>query len=172
MMMHEDEAPRRHELPKYVRVVGAIWLAVLGAVIIGVLLAPYMGRIIDVVLHQTSHREWTAIRLQPDVVYFDRSTPIHTVRSYYSALYRVSIGDMEALTDGALREHMRRLMSHGEAAAEAAVYRSFARVTKATATRAVVEEKFHLFWRQGLRFVMQSQSAADGWRVVQVTSLP
>ncbi len=169
-MRYEDESPRRSELPKYVRVVGTIWLVVLGAVIIGVLLAPHMGRIIDVVLHQTSHRQWTAIRLQPDVVYFNRSTPIQAVQSYYSALYRANLSDMEALTDGALREHLRRRMKHREVALEAETYRSFARVAETEATRAVVEEKFHLFWRQGLRFVMRD--AADGWRVVEVTSLP
>jgi hypothetical protein len=168
-MMHEDESPRRPELPKYVRVAGTIWLVLLFAVLIGVLLAPHVGRMIDVVLHQTSHRQWTVIRLQPDVVYFDRSMPIRTVRSYYSALYRVSASDMEALTDGALREQMRRHMPYREVAKEVAIYRSFARVTEETATRAVVEEKFHLFWRHGLRFVMHY--TADGWRVVEVVPL-
>jgi len=169
-MMHEDEAPRRPELPKYVRVVGTIWLVLLSAVVIGVLLAPHVGRLIDVVLHQTSHRQWTAIRLQPAVVYFDRSMPIPTVRSYYSALYRVSASDMEALTDGALREQVRRRMQYREAVVDAAIYRSFARVIEEVESRAVVEEKFHLFWRQGLRFVLQD--AADGWRVVEVAALP
>ncbi len=170
VMMHEDESPRRLELPKYVRVVGAIWLVLLMAVVIGALLAPHMGRIIDGVLHQTSHRQWSAIWLQPEVAYFDRSTPVYTVQSYYSALYRASASDMEALTEGALREEMRRRMPHREAAVEAAVYRSFARVIEKAETRAVVEEKFHLFWRQGLRFVLHH--GADGWRVVEVASLP
>jgi hypothetical protein len=169
-MIHEDEAPRRPELPKYVRVAGTIWLVLLSAVVIGALLAPHVGRFIDVVLHHTSHRQWTAIRLQPTVVYFDRSMPIHTVRSYYSALYRVSASDMAALTGGALREQMRHRMQDREAAVEAAIYRSFARVVEKAESRAVVEEKFHLFWRQGLRFVLQD--AADGWRVVEVASLP
>ncbi len=168
-MMHEDESPRRAELPKYVRVVGTIWLASLIAVVIGVLLAPHVGRIVDVALHQTSHRQWTAIRLQPDLVYFDRSMPIRTVRSYYSALYRVSASDMDALTDGALREQLRRRMQHREVASDAAVYRSFARVVEGASSRTVVEEKFHLFWRQGLRFVMQY--ANDGWRIVEVAPL-
>lgn len=170
VMRYEDESPRRPELPKYVRVVGTIWLTLLVAVVIGVLLAPHIGRMIDVVLHQTSHRQWTAIRLQPDVVYFDRSRPIRAVQSYYSALYRVSVSDMDALTDGALREQMQHRMPYREAAKDAAVYRSFARVSEETATRAVVEEKFHLFWRQGLRFVVHY--ATDGWRVVEVTPLP
>lgn len=170
MRMHDDESPRRPELPKYVRVVGTIWLVLLAAVLIGVLLAPHMGRIIDGVLHQTSHRQWTAIRLQPDEVYFDRSMPIRTVRSYYSALYRGHANDMEALTDGALREQMRRRMQDHEAAQEVAIYRSFARVIEEAATRAVVEEKFHLFWQQGLRFVLHD--AADGWRVAEVAPLP
>ncbi|WP_143301678.1 hypothetical protein [Candidatus Entotheonella palauensis] len=169
-MMHEDEAPRRPELPKYVRVVGTIWLVLLLAVIIGALLAPHMGRLIDFALHQTSHRQWTAIRLQPDVVYFDRSGPIHTLQSYYSALYRVSASDMEALTNGALQKQMRRQMQGREAAKEVAAYRSFARVIEEAEGRAVVEEKFHLFWRRGLRFVMQD--VADGWRVVAVGQSP
>ncbi len=169
-MMHEDDAPRRPELPKYVRVVGTIWLVLLIAVVIGVLLAPHVSRIIDVVLHQTSHRQWTAVRLQPDEVYFDRSMPIRTVRSYYSALYRVSASDMEALTDGALREQMRRRMQYREAASNAVIYRSFARVVEEAPDRAVVEEKFHLFWRPGLQFVLHG--ADDGWRVVEVTTLP
>ena len=168
-MMHEDEAPRHHRLPKYVRVVGTIWLVLLVAVVIAVLLAPHAGRIIDVILLQTSHRQWTVLRLQPDEVFFDRSMPIHTVRSYYSALYRGNANDMEALTASALREQMRRRMMYREAAQEVAMYRSFVRVIEETSTRAVVEEKFHLFWRQGLRFVMHY--ATEGWRVVEVTSL-
>jgi hypothetical protein len=168
-MMHEDEAPRPHQLPKYVRVVGTFWLVLLVAVVIAVLLAPHAGRIIDVILLQTSHRQWTVLRLQPDEVFFDRSMPIHTVRSYYSALYRGNANDMEALTASRLREQMRRRMTYREVAQEVAMYRSFVHVIEATATRAVVEEKFHLFWRQGLRFVMHY--AAGGWRVVEVTSL-
>jgi hypothetical protein len=168
-MMPEDESPRALELPKFVRVVGTIWLVLLIAVVIGVLLAPHMGRIIDVIMHQTSHRQWTAIRLQSDVVFFDRFKPIDTVRSYYSALYRVNANDMEALTAGTLREQMQRRMPYREVAKEVAIYRSFARVIEETATRAVVEEKFHLFWRQGLRFVMHY--VAGGWRVVEVVPL-
>jgi hypothetical protein len=168
-MMHEDEAPRHHQLPKYVRVVGTVWLVLLVAVVIAVLLAPHASRIIDVILLQTSHRQWTVLRLQPDEVFFDRSMPIHTVRSYYSALYRGNVNDMEALTASALREQMRRRMMYREVAQEVAMYRSFVRVIEETATRAVVEEKFHLFWRQGLRFVIRY--ATEGWRVVEVTSL-
>jgi hypothetical protein len=109
------------------------------------------------------------LRLPPDEVFFDRSMPIHTVRSYYSALYRGNANDMEALTASALREQMRRRMMYREVAQEVAMYRSFVRVIEETATRAVVEEKFHLFWRQGLRFIMHY--ATEGWRVVEVTSL-
>jgi hypothetical protein len=170
MMTYDDESPRRPELPKYVRVVGTIWLVLLAAVVIGALLTPHVGRIIDVVLHQTSHRQWTAIRLQPDVVYFDRSMPIHTVRSYYSALYRGHASDMKALTEGALRDQMQRRMQYREGAEEVAIYRSFARVTEAAAARAVVEEKFHLFWRRGLRFVLHD--TAGGWRVAKVVPFP
>ncbi len=169
-MMHEDESPRRPELPRYIRVVGAIWLTVLLAVLISVVMAPYVGRIVDTVMHQTSHRQWTAIRLQPQEVYFDRSQPIHTVQSYYSALYRASANDMDGLTAGPLREQMQQRMRYREVATDTAEYQSFARVTEREATWAVVEEKFHLFWNRGLRFVMTS--TADGWRVVQVTPLP
>lgn len=169
-MMHEDEPTRRPELPRYIRVVGGIWLTVLLAVLISVVMAPYMGRIVDTALHQTSHRQWTAIRLQPQEVYFDRSGPIRTVQSYYSALYRASANDMDALTAGPLREQMRQRMQYREMATDTAVYRSFAQVAEQEATWVVVEEKFHLFWSRGLRFMMTS--TADGWRVVQVTSLP
>ncbi len=169
-MMHEDESPSRPELPKYIRVVGSIWLTLILAVLISVVMAPYVGRIVDTALHQTSHRQWTAIRLQPQEVYFDRSLPIRAVQSYYSALYRASANDMDALTAGPLREQMQERMRHREVAADAEVYRSFAQVAEQEAAWAVVEEKFHLFWKRGLRFVMTS--AADGWRVVQVTPLP
>ncbi len=169
-MMHEDESPRRPELSKYIRVVGTIWLVGLCAVIVGALLAPHMGRIVDVTLNWTSHRQWQVIRLQPGVAYFDRSTPIHTVQSYYSALYRVHASDMAALTDGVLREQMRCRMQYRGAASEATFYRSFARVKEETATRVVVEEKFHLFWREGLQFVLHE--GADGWRIVEVAGLP
>lgn len=169
-MMHEDDSPRRPELPKYVRVVGAVWLTLMLAILVSVVLAPYVGRMVDGVLHQTSHRQWTAIRLQPQEVYFDRSLPIHTVQSYYSAMYRASANDMDRLTIGPLREQMRQRMAHREVATDTSVYRSFAQVIEQEATWAVVEEKFHLFWNRGLRFVMTS--ATDGWRVAQVTPLP
>lgn len=169
-MMHEDESSPPPELPKYIRVVGSIFLTVLLAVVISLVMAPYMARIVDTALHQTSHRQWTAIRLQPQEVYFDRSLPIRTVQSYYSALYRASASDMDTLTAGPLREQMQRRMHHREATANAEVYRSFALVAEQEANWAVVEEKFHLFWKRGLRFVMNASE--EGWQVVQVTSLP
>ncbi len=169
-MMHDDESPPRPELPKYIRVVGSIWLTLMAAVVISVLLAPYMGRIVDFAMHQTSHRQWTVIRLQPQEVFFDRSLPIRAVQSYYSALYRASANDMDALTAGPLRNQMRQRMRHREVTTDTAVYQSFAQVAEREATWAVVEEKFHLFWNRGLRFMVTL--AEDGWRVVQVTSLP
>ncbi len=168
--MYEDEPARRPELPRYVRVGGAIWLTVLLAILISVIMAPYVGPMVDTAMHQTSHRQWTAIRLQPQEVFFDRSQPIQTVQSYYSALYRASANDMDALTAGPLREQMRKRMQYREVSTNTDVYRSFAHVAEQEATWAVVEEKFHLHWSRGLRFTMTS--AADGWRVVQVTSLP
>lgn len=162
----DDKPVRRTELPALVRIGGAIWLGLIVAVLLGALLAPHAGRLLDAGLHQTSHRQWTALRLQAETPFFDVSTPIQTVRSYYSALYRRDAAHMDRLTAGPFRQQMRQRLAHGEAPSEAPVYRSFVTVAQQEGTAAVVIEKFHLFWQRGLRFSLQRTDAE--WRIMRV----
>ncbi len=165
-MNHPDQPVQRPELPKFVRVGGAIWLVLIVAVLLGALLAPHVGRVIDFGLQQTSHRDWIHIRLQADEVIFNLSTPVHTVHSYYSALYRGDAARMEHLTAGAFRQQMRLRLARGEAIAGTATYHSYVHIEQLEDARAVVVEKFHLFWRQGLRFYVER--AATDWRIVHL----
>ena len=172
-MTSEEPTPRRPSLPKFVRVVGAIWLVALAAILIGVLLAPHIGRLVDVGLHVTTHREWRAIRLRADVPVFDLSTPIDAVRSYNSALLRHDAAEMERLTTEPLQGQMRQRFKRGEPpvqTGEVATYRSYAKrdppVANQSPDQVLIVEKFHLFWDRGLAF---SLVRIDGdWRIQRV----
>jgi hypothetical protein len=162
-----DEKPaRRPELPALVRIGGAIWLGLIVAVLLGALLAPHAGRLLDAGLNHTSHRQWTALRLQGKTPFFDISTPIRTVHSYYSALYRRDAAHMDRLTAGSFRQQMRQRLAHAEAPSETPAYRSFVTVTRQEGPVAVVIEKFHLFWQRGLRFSLQRTDAE--WHIIRV----
>jgi hypothetical protein len=162
-----DEKPvRRTELPTFVRIGGAIWLGLIVAVLLGALLAPHASRLLDVGLNYTSHRQWTILRLQAEPPFFDVSTPIRTVHSYYSALYRRDAARMDRLTDGPFRQQMRQRFIHAEAPSDAPAYRSFVTVVQQDGSVAVVIEKFHLFWQRGLRFSLQRTDAE--WRIIGV----
>ena len=169
-MTYPDCSTAQPRVPRFVRIAGMIWLGLIVAVIVGTLLAPYMGRLIDLGLHQTSHRSWTEIRLPADEVFFDLSTPILSVRSYYSALYRNDAASMERLSDGVFRQLMQQRLAHRTRTAQPGLYRSYAYVEEQDDARAVVIEKFHLFWRRGLRFYLQ-RTGFD-WRIVQLALLP
>lgn len=163
----QDEKPvRRTELPAFVRIGSAIWLGLIVAVLLGALLAPHAGRLLDVALNHTSHRQWTVLRLQAETPFFDISTPIQTVYSYYSALYRKDAARMDRLTAGPFRQQMRQRFVHAEAPADASAYRSFVTVVRQEGSVAVVIEKFHLFWQRGLRFSLQRTDAE--WRIIRV----
>jgi hypothetical protein len=146
-----------------------VWLGLIVVVILGTLLAPYMGRLIDFGLHQTSHRAWTVIRLHTNEPFFDLSTPLHSVRSYYSALYRGDAAHMERLSAGMFRDQMQQRLAHTADTAETTTYRSYAYIEDQDDARAVVVEKFHLFWGQGLRFYLERTSF--DWRIVQLALL-
>ena len=162
----DDKPVRRTELPAFVRIGGAIWLGLIVAVLLGALLAPHAGRLLDVGLHQTSHRQWTALQLRAETPFFDISTPIRTVHSYYSALYRGDAAHMDRLTDGSFRQQMRQRLAYAEAPSEAPAYRSFVTVAQQEESVAIVIEKFHLFWQRGLRFSLQRTDAE--WRIIRV----
>lgn len=163
----QDEKPvRRTELPAFVRIGGAIWLGLIVAVLFGALLAPHVGRLLDVGLNHTSHRQWTMLRLETDTPFFDVSTPLRTVHSYYSALYRRDAARMEQLTAGPFRQQMRQRFVHAEAPSNAPAYRSFITVAQQDGSVAIVMEKFHLFWQRGLHFSLQRTDAE--WRIIRV----
>lgn len=151
---------------KFLRVVGALWIIAVVAIIVGALLAPHMGRLVDFVLSQTLHRDWTRLALRVAQPYFDLSAPEHTIKSYYSALYRGDAAAMARLTTGAFHQQMQQRMAHAEPVAEQTTYRSYLHTERRDEQQAVLTEKFHLFWQRGLRFTLR-QRAAD-WHIVAV----
>jgi hypothetical protein len=169
-MKPQDQSDPQPGLPKFVRVVGAIWLVVVLVLLIGALLAPHIGRMTDVLLHLTSHRAWTRMQLQTNELFFDLSTPIQSVKSYYSALYRGDAAHMARLTEEPLRQHMHQHLSQREATPAVTVYHSYLHTEQQSANDAVVVEKFHLFWKRGLRFYLQRH--ATDWRIQRRALLP
>jgi hypothetical protein len=149
---------------RFLRTVGFLWLVVLLAVGIGALLAPHLERIADFVLHQTAYRHWTRLVLPTAQPFFEASSPEAAVKSYYSALYRNDIVAMERLTTGPLREQMRQHLAQATDPPGIALYSSYLQAQVVETQSAVVVEKFHLFWPQGLRFTLQRHTT--GWRLV------
>ena len=57
-MHQEPGVPQPDTRVRFLRVVGTIWLVVMVLTLGGAVLAPYLGHIADIVLHQTVHRQW------------------------------------------------------------------------------------------------------------------
>jgi len=165
-MHQEPEAPQPDTRLRFLRVLGTIWLVVVTLTLAGAVLAPYLGQITDFALHQTVHRHWTRLTLDAERPFFDLSTPTRAVQSYYSALYQGSVASIERLTQGALREHMRLRVAYGRTAPAFTPYHSFVRAEMRGDHEAVVLEKFHLFWKHGLRFLLQRD--AGDWQIVHI----
>ena len=168
-MNQEPATPQPDTRLRFLRVLGTIWLVVVALTLTGAILAPYLGQITDFALHQTVHRHWTRLAFDAERPFFDRSTPTRTVQSYYSALYQGSVANIERLTQGALREHMRLRVADARAAPALTPYRSFVRAEIRGDHEAVVLEKFHLFWTHGLRFLLQRD--AGDWQIVSIESM-
>jgi hypothetical protein len=167
MTMSQTDTPRPHASGRqFLRIAGLLWLGVLLAILVGALVAPHVGRIADVVLYYTAHRHWTLLTLRLAEPFFDLSTPAHTVKSYYSALYRRDAAAMERLTAGPFRDQMLQRVTHAEAALPNTTYRSYLHTEMPTPQRAVVREKFHLFWQRGLRFLLEQHGAE--WHMLGV----
>jgi hypothetical protein len=167
-MNQEPNVPQPDARLRFLRVLGTIWLIMMALVLGGAVLAPYLAQIADFVLQQTVHRHWTRFALDAEQPFFDLSTPTRAVQSYYSALYQGNVTSMERLTRGAFREQM-RLRVRGAATATAPAftpYRSFVRTEMQGDREAIVLEKFHLFWKQGLRFLLQRE--AGDWQIMGV----
>jgi hypothetical protein len=165
-MNQEPEAPQPDTRLRFLRVLGTIWLVVVALTLAGAVLAPHLGQIADFALHQTVHRQWTRLTLDAERPFFDLSTPTRAVQSYYSALYQGSVTSIERLTQGALREHMRLRVADARTAPAFTPYRSFVRAEMRDDHEAVVLEKFHLFWKHGLRFLLQRD--AGDWQIVSI----
>jgi hypothetical protein len=157
---------------RFLRLILIFWGVAAGAILIAAAFAPYAARVTDAVLHWTSHRHWHALHLETARPFFDLATPVAVVKSYYSALYREDYGRLEHLTHGLFRDQIRQRQEHRKdvTPASAMTYQSFVFVQKQSADAAVVVEKFHLFWHQGLRFSMQRQS--DRWSIGALELLP
>jgi hypothetical protein len=76
---------------------------------------------------------------------------------------------MERLTSGPLREQMRFRAAATTAAPALTPYRSFLRAEMQGDREAIVFEKFHLFWKHGLRFLLQRDT--EDWQIVHVEPL-
>jgi len=168
-MIPAPDTPRPDTRVRFLRVLGTIWLVVMVLTLGGVALAPHAGQIADVVLQQTVYRQWTRLTLEAEQAFFDVSTPVSTVHSYYSALYHGHLERMERLTQGAFREQMRLRLASASTAPAFTPYRSFLQVEMQGEQAALVSEKFHLFWQQGLRFRLQREAAH--WHIVSLEPL-
>ena len=168
-MNQEPHVPQPDARLRFLRVLGAIWLITMALVLGGAVLAPHLGQIADFVLQQTVQRHWTRFALETEQPFFDLSTPTRAVESYYSALYQGNVTSMERLTRGAFREQMRLRVAATVTAPALTPYRSFVRTEMQGDREAIVLEKFHLFWKQGLRFLLQRE--ARDWQIVGVEPL-
>jgi hypothetical protein len=169
-MPEEEKIARPASSHRFLRVVGVLWLVVIGAILVGALLAPYVGRMADFVLSQTTHRDWTRLTLEVTQPYFDLTAPEHTIKSYYSALYRGDAAAMARLTEGPLHTQMQQRMAQAEPSTEQRTYRSYLLPERRQPRQAVITEKFHLFWQRGLRFVLKR--TGPDWRIVAVSLIP
>jgi hypothetical protein len=165
-MSPENHHKRYDSRRTFLRVMAILWGTAVLVTLIGALAAPYLGRMADFVLHQTVQRDWMRLTLRTARPFFDLSAPEHTIKSYYSALYRGDAAAMERLTAGPFREQMRRRMTHAEAALDNPTYRSYLRTEEHTPQHTAVVEKFHLFWQRGLRFHLRRNDA--DWHIVGV----
>ena len=168
-MHQESNRPQPDARLRFLRVLGTIWLTIMALTLLGAALVPYLGQIADLVLQQTVHRHWTYFTVDAEQPFFDLSTPARAVQSYYAALYQGNVTRMERLTRGALREQMRLRVATTTTAPAFTPYRSFVRTEMQGDREAIVLEKFHLFWKQGLRFLLQREP--EGWQIVSVEPL-
>jgi hypothetical protein len=168
-MNQEPNVPPPDARLRFLRVLGTIWLVLIALILGGAALAPYLGQIADFVLQQTVHRQWTRLALDAEQPFFDLSTPTRAVQSYYSALYHGNVSSMERLTRGVFREQMRLRVAATATAPAFTPYRSFVRTEMQGDHEAIVFEKFHLFWKHGLRFLLQRE--AGDWQIVGVEPL-
>ena len=154
---------------KFIRVVAGVAAALIIVVVVATYTAPHLGRITDTVLNYTWHRDWTRLTLPADEAFFDLSTPVLAVRSYYSTLSQGDGTHLAQLTVEPFREQLRVRLQHAEIppGADRIVYRSYLFTVMQGGGRAVVTEKFHLFWQHGLRF--QLQRTTDGWSISELT---
>ena len=157
---------------RFLRLILILWGIAVGAIIIAAAFAPYATAITDAVLHWTSHRHWHALYLETKQPFFDLTTPVAVVKSYYSALYRNDYRSLEHLTYGLFRDQIHQRQEHHQdtTPVAATTYQSFILVQEQHADEAVVVEKFHLFWHQGLRFSLRRQG--DHWLIGTLELLP
>jgi hypothetical protein len=171
MTLSEADTPRRQTSgSKFLRIAGLLWLVAVLAILIATLLAPHIGRMVDVMLHYTTHRHWTLLTLRPEEAFFDLSTPSHTVQSYYSALYRRDAAAMERLTAGPFRDQMRQRIRYAEDTSGYPAYRSYLYTEIPAPHTATVTEKFHLFWQRGIQFHLEQSATA--WHIVGLMLVP
>jgi hypothetical protein len=165
-MNQDRNMPQPDARLRFLRVLGTIWLIIMALTLGGAVLVPYLGQIADFVLQHTVHHHWTRFALEAEQSFFDLSTPSRAVQSYYSALYQGNVTSMERLTRGAFREQMRLRARATTTAPALTSYRSFVRTEMQGDREAIVFEKFHLFWKQGLRFLLQRE--AGDWQIVGI----
>jgi hypothetical protein len=168
--MNPERSPTSVAPQRFLRVLGWLWLLLVGAIVVSVWLTPHLGRVVDFVLAQTVYRQWTRLVLPSSAGYFDQTLPASTVKSYYSALYRSDVAAMEQLTADALRDQMRQRLASAPPSPDHFTYYSYVWTQGSESQTAWVVEKFHLFWSQGLRFTLQRHPT--GWRIIRIEPFP
>lgn len=170
MMAPNHQEPQKPLPGKFLRLLGILWVSLVGLLLLGNALAPHLGRCTDVMLQYVWHWDWTVLTLDAEQRFFDLSTPESAIKSYYSALYRGDATHMAFLTQGSFAEQMRQRVQTGATVSgqPPTTYRSYVTIRSQTATDAEVIEKFHLFWQQGLRFSLRR---ATTWHIVALEAL-
>lgn len=156
----------RNTRTKFIKVVGLLWGGAVLLIILIALLAPHFGRLADIVLQQTTYRDWMHLVLTSERKFFDRSTPFNTIKSYYSALYLGDADAMQRLTTGTFQQQVWARMREAQIPDNTMIYRSYLHTATSVPQQAVVAERFHLFWRQSLVFHLRLRDGA--WRISRV----
>ena len=165
-------APSPDTRRTFLRVVGTVWLVLVLSILVSAALAPHMAPITDFLLHQTFYRRWIRVTLPAHQAVSDASTPVAAVQSYYSALYQGDALRLGRLTRGAFGAQVQQRLRSAESGRvrDPITYRSYLWTERYAEQEAVVHEKMHLFWRQGLRFSLQR--LGTDWTIVAVDVMP
>ena len=64
MMVQNHQVPERPLPGKFLRLLGILWVSLVGLALLGNALAPHLGRCTDVMLQYVWHWDWTVLTLE------------------------------------------------------------------------------------------------------------